>query len=580
MLGYIAVCDIYGNVDRVMGSIPSELAVRVENVGQLFKQTEQQSALLEKSDGRVVSVSVCAEYAGREGQRNAYAAAKNVGDRILFLLCDIEENEQLTRLMELYLSAAAQIHADKGKPSDYDQLQKINNQLINYQRGLARANERLKQLLEETREAKSTIDVLGRDPLTNLLTQTAFFENAKKLLREKPEQDFDIVAVDIERFKIVNDAFGAPQGDELLVRMAHFLQSVPAEGEALFARARADKFYAMVRRSEEFYGILRKKMALFEETYPLPMRLQIKIGVYAVEDREMEIVRMCDRAVLAADSIKGIYDREMAFYDDSLREKMMREQKIIDTMEESLQQGNFQVFLQPKVEIGTGKLIGAEALVRWDHPEYGMISPADFIPLFEKNDFIYNLDRFMWDKTCQIIEMWKNKFGSFVPISVNVSRKDLYHGDLPDVLTKLTANYHLNPSDLHLEITESAYVADSHQLLAVIGQLKQIGFVIEMDDFGKGYSSLNTLSELPIDILKLDMEFLKPGKNIMRRREIMRLVIDLATRLKLQVIAEGVETEEQRDLLKGMGCKYAQGYLYGKPMHREAFLRYLTGIYA
>ena len=254
-----------------------------------------------------------------------------------------------------------------------------------------------------------------------------------------------------------------------------------------------------------------------------------------------------------------------------MRRKMLMEQKILDTMVESLLREDFLVYLQPKVQLGTGKMIGAEALVRWRHPELGMISPAEFIPVFEKNGFIYSLDMYVCRKTCEILKRWKETGMHGIPIAVNVSRMDIYHGDLPEQFGKLIETYGLKPQDLHLEITESAYISDSQQLLAVVERLRDSGFVVEMDDFGSGYSSLNTLSELPIDVLKLDLKFLREETETKRRHATMQAVINLALELGLQVIAEGVETKQQAQRLALMGCQYAQGYYYGHPMPQEEF---------
>ncbi|WP_195269480.1 GGDEF domain-containing phosphodiesterase [Eubacterium sp. 1001713B170207_170306_E7] len=546
-----------------------------QNIRQLFSEDESLEALLNPTAGQVVSASL--RIRGGEG-RCVWAASKRKGEQLLFAMWRVEDVSEVPGLMKLYVSMTDDLELVQQEPyeSSYYEIQKVNNQLINYQRALTKANERLRMLLEEVRAAKSTIELLERDPVTSLYTQNAFFDRAAAFLEENPQMDFDIIAVDIERFKMVNDAFGNAAGDKLLTEVALCLLNA-GEGEpALFARARADKFYALVPRCEKIYDALDWHLGFLEQNHPLPMRLQVKLGIYHIEDRTLGVPRMCDRAVLAAGSIKGFFDKRCAFYDDSIREKMIMEQNIIDTMTDALEEETFQVYLQPKVEIGTGRLMGAEALVRWQHPRLGMISPGDFIPVFEKNGFIYALDQFVWRKTCEIMGQWKRDGGNFIPISVNVSRVDIYHSDLPEILVKMVEENGLKPEDLHLEITESAYVSDSKQLLSVIEQLKARGFVIEMDDFGNGYSSLNTLSELPIDVLKIDLEFLRMRKNVMRRKQIMRFVINLASELRLQVIAEGAETEEQIALLREMGCEYAQGYFYGRPMPQEDFQDYLS----
>lgn len=514
MIGYFALCDAQGNVNKVIRSVPMRFVNEGQNIRQLFSEDENMDALLNPGAGQVASarLRICEE------DRNVWAVAKRSGGQLLFMMWAIEDESEVPELMKLYISMT------------------------------------------------EDLELVQQEPY-----EASYYE----ILKENPETDFDIIAADIERFKMVNDAFGNAAGDKLLAEVAICLLSVRKEGKSLFARARADKFYALVPRCTSVYETLDRHIGFLTNNYPLPMRLQIKLGVYHIKDRTIGIPRMCDRAVLAASSIKGFFDKRIAFYDDSIRKKMIMEQNIIDTMTEALEREDFQVYLQPKVEIGTGRLMGAEALVRWQHPQLGMVSPGDFIPVFEKNGFIYALDQFVWRKACEIMGRWKREKGNFIPISVNVSRVDIYHTDLPGVLMKMVEENNLEPEDLHLEITESAYVSDSQQLLSVIEQLKALGFIIEMDDFGNGYSSLNTLSELPIDVLKIDLEFLRMRKNVVRRKQIMRFVINLANELRLQVIAEGAETEEQIALLREMGCEYAQGYYYGRPMPQEDFQEYL-----
>ena len=380
--------------------------------------------------------------------------------------------------------------------------------------------------------------------------------------------------MDIEQFKIVNDVFGTVAGDQLLMDLSATLTGVQTDELKLMTRARADTFFMMLVREED-YGSLDRSICSFLENYPLPMRLQIKIGIYRIEERELAIERMCDRALLAAASIKGNYDRRMIQFNDEMHGKMIMEQKIVNAMVESLEKEEFMVCLQPKVEIDTGKIIGAEALVRWNHPKLGIISPDDFIPAFERNGFIYTMDLYVWEKACCMMHGWRMEGLTEIPVSVNVSRTDLYHEDLPDRLAQLTKKYGLSSGELHLEITESVYVRDAAQMLMAIKRLKKAGFVIEMDDFGSGYSSLNILYELPIDVMKMDMRFLGRADHEARRQTVMGLVINLAKELNLQIIAEGVETEEQAMLLKSLGCGLAQGYLYGRPVPEPEFIKCL-----
>lgn len=573
MLGYLVLCDKNGKVNKVIKSIPAGLVSEEDHLRQMFAESEEEklSALFGQADGAAMSQSL---KLARQEAGTASVAVGVRGEQVCFLMGRLDETAELTPLLELYLSAAEEWKAlqELDYESSYCEIQKVNNQLINYQRALTKTNERLKMLLAEAREAKSTIEILERDALTNLYTQSAFLDRAERMLKSHPEVEFDIIVVDVERFKMVNDAFGTEEGDKVLVGLTNCLLSIRIEGLSLLTRARADKFYILTPRMENHYKTLADNIEFFCANYPIPMRLQIKFGIYQVTDRNIGVIQMCDRALLATNSIKGSFDQIYAFYDASIREKMILEQKIINHMLEALEKEEFQIYLQPKVEITTGRLIGAESLVRWVHPELGMIQPGDFIPVFEKNGFIYSLDIFVWRKSCETMSEWKKR-GNYIPISVNVSRVDTYHKNLPEVLLRMTEENDLEPAELHLEITESAYVADSYRLLPMIEKLKQLGFVIEMDDFGHGYSSLNTLSELPIDVLKMDLEFLRDKKNSIRRQQIMKFVINLAGELRLQVIAEGAENEEQVALLKTMGCQYAQGYYYGKPMPRDVFYK-------
>lgn len=240
-------------------------------------------------------------------------------------------------------------------------------------------------------------------------------------------------------------------------------------------------------------------------------------------------------------------------------------------MEPALATNQFQVYYQPKISLADDKMAGAEALVRWIHPEKGIISPGEFIPLFEKNGFVTRLDRFVWEQTCIMLSRSKEKGYPSVPVSVNVSRADFYQADLSEILTGLIEKYHLQPADLHLEITESAYTDNPRQIMQTIDQLRSLGFVIELDDFGSGYSSLNMLNQMELDLIKLDMKFIQSEMAKAADQGILRFVVELAHWKKLKVVAEGIETYEQLARIKEIGCEYAQGYLFAKPMPAEEF---------
>lgn len=420
--------------------------------------------------------------------------------------------------------------------------------------------------LIERREATEIVDILERDVLTNLYNKQAFCHKIRHILRYNSDVKYEIMASDIVNFKLFNDTYGTREGDKMLRYVGDAIQSV-LDGIPFFAaRVYADQFLIFVREEdlqvEEF--ILSCNQILNQ--YPMDMKMFMKVGIYQITDDSVSVNAMCDRAVIASKSIKHSFDKKYAYYDEAIIQRLLLEKQISDDMAAALAEEQFQVYLQPKYDISSRRMAGAEALVRWIHPEKGFMSPGDFIPVFEKNGFITELDMFVWEKTCALISEWLHKYGKCVPVSVNVSRKDIYNPDLVQHFKELVAKYGIDPKYLHLEITESAYTENSKQLIAVVSKLKEAGFIIEMDDFGSGYSSLNMLSELPIDVLKLDMKFIKScvghGKNLC----IMSSIIAMARGMELKVIAEGVEEEEQVELLDSMGCDMAQGYFFSRPI--------------
>lgn len=282
---------------------------------------------------------------------------------------------------------------------------------------------------------------------------------------------------------------------------------------------------------------------------------------------------LCDRARLAADTIDGKTKQRIAFYDQALQERLIRETQMRNQVQQALEDRQFHLYVQPKVDMRTGEVIGAESLIRWIHPEFGFIPPDQFIPLLEEAGEIYPLDKYVWEDTCRLLQQRQKAGKKVFPISVNVARGDLYQKDLQQTLQSLLQKYELSAATLHLEVTERAYVHDSQHIFHVLSELREAGFFIEMDDFGTGESSLAMVAEMPIDLLKLDRYFLVSAAHSKRHAEIIHFIIQLAQSLDLHILAEGVETKEQADYLLSSGCTFAQGYLYGKPMPAEEFLQ-------
>lgn len=420
------------------------------------------------------------------------------------------------------------------------------------------------------RESAALVNEFRYDRLTGLYSKEFFCQQAGELLHQNQDKEYDIICSDIVNFKLVNDIFGVPAGDRLL-RMVAQEYTALTEGRGICSHFHADQFACIIEHNWDYTETMFQDSCSRINLLSQSQNIVMKWGIYRVEDRNVSVERMCDRALLAVRSIKGMYKKFFAYYDDELRSKLLQEQEIVDSMESALAQGQFEIYLQPKYRLKDNRMSGAEALVRWNHPEWGLQSPAVFIPLFERNGFITRLDQYVWDKVCAVMQSWKNRGLPPLPVSVNVSRADIYNADLTAVLMGLLQKYELPPASLHLEITESAYTENPRQIIETVSHLRELGFVVEMDDFGNGYSSLHMLHEMPVDVLKLDMKFIQSEPVTPVNQEIMRFIINLAHLMSLSVVAEGVETEEQLERLRRIGCECVQGYYFSRPIQVKEF---------
>lgn len=423
------------------------------------------------------------------------------------------------------------------------------------------------------RETAAMVNQLRYDRLTGIYNKEYFFEKVQDKLQENPDKEYCIVCSNIENFKLFNDVYGVDAGDELLKDVARIMLDMVGKG-GVCGRFSADRFVCLQEKEREKTD--RSNFGKFHaKITPDMKKVTMRWGIYDVTDRSVSVEKMCDRAMLAVNSIKGTYNQYFAVYDDVLRGKLLREKAITDAMETALAENQFVVYFQPKYSLSDDSMAGAEALVRWIHPVWGIVPPNDFIPLFEKNGFISRLDKFVWERSCAFLRGRKEKGKTIVPVSVNVSRVDIYRLNLEEVFPALMEKYGLDPSYLHLEITEGACSENQEEIIATVNNLRKLGFDIEMDDFGSGYSSLSMISKMKLDALKLDMKFVRNETAKPFDHSILSDVVNMAHRLNLRVVAEGVETRGQIRRLQAVGCDYAQGYFFSKPLPAGEFERLL-----
>lgn len=408
------------------------------------------------------------------------------------------------------------------------------------------------------------------DPLTGLYNKEFFYEKVRQRLDEQPEEQFILICSDIGNFKMVNDVFGTECGDRVLIRIARALHEM-CKPDQIYGRIDNDGFALLMKESdygEEYFQNVPQSKVYVEKDIEYPIRLYL--GVYEIVQKDLPVSVMCDRAKMAIATIKGNYQKRLAYYDEKLRQSVLNEQEIMGELDDAIASGQFHIYLQAQVN-GQGESHGAEALVRWIHPKKGYLPPSAFIDILEKNGAIVRLDRYIWELTCQKLREWTDEGREDMYLSVNISPKDFYFIDIYETFTSLVEQYGINPGRLHLEITETSVMTDVQQRIEIIERLQAYGFIVEMDDFGSGYSSLNMLKEIHVNVLKVDMVFLRKTTEMERSRKILRTIIALAQELGMETIVEGVETSEQLEFLKSISCDIFQGYYFAKPMEVSQF---------
>ena len=430
-------------------------------------------------------------------------------------------------------------------------------------------------------ERNRLINTTKTDTLTGLYTREYFYEYCANMDTYNADAEMDAVAINVNRFHLVNELHGHSFGDNILRAISDELKFILDRTTGIACRCAPDTFFMYIPSGNNYAEIVSEIEHAIRRETGNSARISIRMGVYEKCGKNISIAQRFERAIVAGDSLKKNYSSEYMLYDLKMYENEMFGERLISDMDDAINGHQFKIHYQPKFTIGGDKpkLCGAEALVRWDHPRYGMISPGVFIPIFEKNGLIRELDHYVWNNAARQIKEWETVTGKTVPVSVNVSRVDIYDPELASTLLAIQKAHSLSNGELILEITESAYTDDSGHLAAQLDKLRNLGFRLEMDDFGSGFSSLNMLTSINLDAIKLDMRFVKNILNSEKDAKIVKLVKEIAEFLELPVIAEGVETKEQYLLLKEIGIEIIQGFYFSKPLPAAEFEKFLTGGY-
>ena len=434
----------------------------------------------------------------------------------------------------------------------------------------------IKDITEKRNQVEKEIYDSMHDSLTDLYNKTYLYASIDKILKSDKTNniDFYLVYINIKNFKIINDIFGSEYGDQVLISVADWLRTHITDENSIYGRLIADTFGILIPVNAFDEDLFRTDFSKFIVKYKnIEHQLFMHLGVYRIRDRSMDLSIMFDRAHLAVASIVDNYKTCIKYYDEDIRQSVLEEQRLTANLAEAIETRQIQPYLQPIVN-SDGKVIGAEALARWIHPEQGFMAPIKFIPIFEKNGMIVEIDKYMWRCACEILYKWKGKHDDLF-LSINISPKDFYFVDVVHEICSLVEDYDINPIKLRIEITETAMMSDPEERIRIFDELRSKGFIVEMDDFGSGYSSLNMLKDMPVDVLKIDMKFLSNSKNN-KSNTIIKNVINLSKELEMTALTEGVETQQQYDQLVDMGCSLFQGYYFAKPMPVDEFEDFLN----
>lgn len=412
----------------------------------------------------------------------------------------------------------------------------------------------------------------NRNSLTHLCMLKAFFYLCGEMIRENPNEKFGVIVMDIAQFKAVNDFCGRSEGDRLLKFIGACFEAYEKKRPYTYVgHVRADIFclctiYDEKQELVEIVTEIKNRI----HTFPFPYRVLPSFGISTSMEAEPSISFLKDCATIALNSIKGKFFASYAFFDEEMRKELLREKQVENDIVEALEKEELAVYIQPKVNMRTGRIIGGEALIRWVHPDKGMIAPMEFVPVLEKNGFIIQIDEYVWNKVFQYLGGLKKDNRQLVPISINISRLHAYDDKLCDTLMSLKEKYQVPAAFVPLELTESAFLANEEGMYLRMKHLQEQGFTVSMDDFGTGYSTMNMLKNQPVDEIKIDRELIM-DLDMVKSRIIMKHTIAMLKELEVKIMVEGVETEEQRQFLLEHNVDLAQGFFFYKPMPLEQF---------
>ncbi len=433
--------------------------------------------------------------------------------------------------------------------------------------------EQIKILKHINKENADLIKFYDTDTLTGLLIKDAFFRETQKFLNKNPNEQFIFLRFDIDKFQTVNSLFGYDEGDRLIQYCANELRKVKSMvKESVIGRIDADIFCLCIKFNEgENIVPSLSSVELFLEGFREDYRFNMSVGIYVIKDTSELLRDIYAKSSVAARKCKGNTTLHYANYDKEMDKEIVQQQIMSSEMHKALKHNEFVVHFQPKVDLKTQRLVGAEALVRWNHPTHGFIPPSDFIPTFYKNGFIALLDLYVFTSVCSCLETWKKRGLQLVPISINMTQVTMMDLNLPNKLFAIMNTYGIEKEYIHLEITEGSYSVDTEKSIMCAKEFHERGIHLEMDDFGTGISSLTMVHELPINTLKLDLRFIKSYSESKSNAGIIHFIVSLARQMELNLVAEGIENENQLEFLKNIGCDIGQGYFFSKAVSAKEF---------